>query len=103
MVDDWKPSEKEDEYFARLEMERRKKAEEEKTLILAETEARVLKETHFMKCPKCGRNLFELDYQGIRIDQCSSCQGIWLDQGELETILKLDKGVMRKLFSVFGS
>jgi Zn-finger nucleic acid-binding protein len=25
-------------------------------------------------------------YEGVQIDSCSSCQGIWLDQGELQTI-----------------
>jgi Zn-finger nucleic acid-binding protein len=38
------------------------------------------------RCPKCGRELLEFSYQEIRIDQCANCDGIWLDEGELEQI-----------------
>ncbi|MGB9627151.1 MAG: zf-TFIIB domain-containing protein [Thermodesulfobacteriota bacterium] len=96
-----KPSEKEEEYFARLEFERRKKAEEEKQKRLAEEEKRKLRELHYMKCPKCGMDLIEIDYKGIKVDKCSSCEGIWLDAGELEAISKLEKSGLDKLFSVF--
>ena len=97
----WKPSEKEEEYFARVEFEKRKKAEEEKQRKLAEEEKEKLKELHYMKCPKCGMGLIEIDYKGIRVDKCSSCEGIWLDAGELEAISKFEKTGLDKLFSVF--
>ncbi len=96
-----KPSEKEEEYFARLEFERRKKIEEERQKRLEKEEKRRLRELHYMKCPKCGMDLIEIDYKGIKVDKCSSCEGIWLDAGELETISKLEKSVLDKLFSVF--
>ena len=97
----WKPSEKEEEYFARVEFEKRKKAEEEKQRKLAEEEKEKLKELHYMKCPKCGMGLIEIDYKGIRVDKCSSCEGIWLDAGELEAISRFEKTNLDKLFSVF--
>jgi len=28
---------------------------------------------------KCGMNLVEIDYKSIKVDRCSSCEGIWLD------------------------
>lgn len=96
-----KPSEKEEEYFARLEFERRKKLEEEKQKKLEEEEKKRIKELHFMKCPKCGMSLIEIEYKGIKVDKCSSCEGIWLDAGELEAISKLEKSVLDRLFSVF--
>ena len=96
-----KPSEKEEEYFARVELERRKKFEEEKRKRLAEEEKRRLKELHYMRCPKCGMELSEIDYKGIRVDKCLHCEGIWLDAGELEAIAKLEKTSLDKLFSVF--
>ena len=95
-----KPSGKEEEYFARLELEQRKKAEEEKLKRLGEEEKRRLKELHYMRCPKCGMELSEIDYKGIRIDKCFQCEGIWLDSGELQAILKLEKTNLGKLFSV---
>jgi ribosomal protein L37AE/L43A len=97
----WKPSEKEEEYFARMEFEKKKKQEEEKQKNLAEVEKKKLKEHHYMKCPKCGMELIEIDYQSIKIDKCSGCEGVWLDAGELETASRLGKTGLDKLFSVF--
>ncbi|MBI5893963.1 MAG: zf-TFIIB domain-containing protein [Deltaproteobacteria bacterium] len=96
-----KPSEREDEYFARQEYERRKKAEEEKHGKLKEEEKKKLKELHFMRCPKCGMHLIEIDYKNIKIDKCSECEGIWLDAGELEAVAKMEKTGLDKLFDVF--
>ena len=96
-----KPSELEEEYIARMEYEKRKKLEEEKHKRLAEEEKQRLKELHYMRCPKCGMELIEIDYKGIKIDKCSECEGIWLDAGELEAVSKLEKTGLDKLFSVF--
>ena len=96
-----KPSEQEEEYFARKEFERKKKIEEEKHKKFSDEEKRKLKDLHYMRCPKCGMELIEIDYKGIKIDECSECEGIWLDAGELETVSKLEKTGLDKLFSVF--
>jgi hypothetical protein len=96
-----KPSEQEEEHFARMEYERKKKIEEEKHKKLAEGEKERIKELHYMRCPKCGMELIEIDYKGIKVDRCSECEGIWLDAGELETVSKLEKSGLDKLFSVF--
>ncbi len=96
-----KPSEREEEYFARMEFERKKKSEEEKQKKMAEGEKDKLREFHYMKCPKCGMELIEIDYRGIRVDKCSGCEGIWLDAGELEAISKVEKKALDKLFDVF--
>lgn len=98
---EWKPSEKEEEYFVRLEFEKRKKQEEEKHAKLAANEKKRLKELHYMRCPKCGMELIEIDYKGIKVDKCSECEGIWLDAGELELVSKMEKGALDKLFGVF--
>lgn len=96
-----KPSEKEEEYYARLEFEQKKKIEDEKTKNMAQKEKDRLKELHFMKCPKCGMGLVEIDYKGIKVDKCSDCAGIWLDAGEMESVSSLEKTGLDKLFSVF--
>ncbi len=54
-----------------------------------------------MRCPKCGMELIEVDYKGMKIDKCSECEGIWLDAGELEGVSKLEKSGLDKLSSVF--
>lgn len=96
-----RPSEKEAEYISRMEYERLKKLEEEKHKRLALEERKRLKELHNMRCPKCGMELIEIDYKGIKIDKCSECEGIWLDAGELDEIAKLEKTGLDKLFTVF--
>lgn len=96
-----KPSEKEEEYFARIEFEKKKKLEQEKHLKLAAEEKKRLKELHFMRCPKCGMDLIEIDHKGIKVDKCSECDGVWLDAGELESASRLEKGSLDRLFSVF--
>jgi len=97
----WKPSDKEEEHFARIEFERRKKLEEEKHKKLKEEEKKRLQELHYMRCPKCGMELIEIDYKGIEVDKCSECEGIWLDAGELDAVSGLEKTSLDKLFSVF--
>ncbi|MDP2969201.1 MAG: zf-TFIIB domain-containing protein [Deltaproteobacteria bacterium] len=96
-----KPSELEEEYFTRIEFEKRKQIEEEKQKKLIEEEKKRLRELHHMRCPKCGMQLIEIDYKNIKIDKCSECDGIWLDAGELEAVSRLEKSGMDKLFSVF--
>ncbi|MBA4349207.1 MAG: hypothetical protein C0415_04370 [Thermodesulfovibrio sp.] len=96
-----RPSAQEEEYFARMEFERKKKVEEEKHRKLSDEEKKRLKELHYMRCPKCGMELIEIDYKNIKVDECSECEGIWLDAGELETVSKLEKSGLDKLFSVF--
>lgn len=42
-----------------------------------------------MKCPICpDTNLTMADRQGIEIDYCPNCRGIWLDRGELDKIIE---------------
>lgn len=96
-----KPSEKEEEYFARLEFERKKKLEEETRIKLEKVEKESLQKLHYMHCPKCGMKLIEINYKDILVDKCSSCDGVWLDAGELESISKFEKGKLDKLFGVF--
>lgn len=41
-----------------------------------------------MKCPKCQTDLSISDRQGIEIDFCPQCRGVWLDRGELDKIVE---------------
>lgn len=41
-----------------------------------------------MKCPNCSINLVMSDRQGIEIDYCPDCRGVWLDRGELDKIIE---------------
>ncbi len=45
-------------------------------------------EVHSLECPKCHHGMNEVTHDGITVDRCSNCQGIWFDTGE-EQLLKL--------------
>ena len=41
-----------------------------------------------MNCPVCNVELKMAERQGIEIDYCPQCRGIWLDRGELDKIIE---------------
>ena len=41
-----------------------------------------------MKCPIDSVDLLMSDRQGIEIDYCPTCRGVWLDRGELDKIIE---------------
>jgi Zn-finger nucleic acid-binding protein len=42
-----------------------------------------------MKCPHCPTTtLVMTDRQGIEIDYCPDCRGVWLDRGELDKLIE---------------
>ena len=41
-----------------------------------------------MKCPNCNETLVMADRQGVEIDYCPQCRGVWLDRGELDKIIE---------------
>jgi uncharacterized protein len=97
-----KPSKAEDEYFARQELERRKKWAQEQATKMAAEQKEQLKQLHWMKCPKCGMDLKEIEIHGVKVDQCANCGGVFLDAGEMEQIEKHEQGgVMGRVFSLF--
>ena len=41
-----------------------------------------------MLCPVCHVGLAMTDRQGVEIDYCPQCRGVWLDRGELDEIIE---------------
>lgn len=41
-----------------------------------------------MKCPSCTGELRVSERQGVEIDYCAGCRGVWLDRGELDKIIE---------------
>lgn len=102
---------REDEWFQRNEQQlleaarlAREKREKERATREKEEERARLKELHFMKCPKCGHDMVEENLEGVKVDRCSHCEGIYFDAGELEQVfMKRDedrKGFFRKLVRI---
>jgi Zn-finger nucleic acid-binding protein len=43
-----------------------------------------------MKCPHCpDATLLMSERQGVEIDYCPQCRGVWLDRGELDKLIAL--------------
>ena len=78
----------ENEYFVKKEKELidKLKAKQEK-----EKEAEGSK-AYYMRCPKCGAALKERSFTKILVDQCTACNGLWLDAGELEQVAEKEEG-----------
>ena len=41
-----------------------------------------------MNCPACNVPLAMSDRQGVEIDYCPRCRGVWLDRGEIDKIIE---------------
>ena len=95
------PIDKEEEYFARIEFEKRRKILEEQERALEEAEKIRLRELHYMRCPKCGMELQEIELRNVKVDKCFTCEGIWLDAGELETLVQMEKKLSDKVLGIF--
>jgi hypothetical protein len=97
-----KPSKSEEEYFARQEFERRRKEMEKEQARLKGAERERLKQLHYMRCPKCGMELVEIEFKTIKVDRCVACEGIWFDGGEVERLLEHGVGILGKLSKIFS-
>ena len=40
-----------------------------------------------MLCPECEEEMAILEWRGVEVDFCTECEGIWLDEGELELLV----------------
>ncbi|MEU9977104.1 zf-TFIIB domain-containing protein [Streptomyces sp. NPDC051014] len=43
-----------------------------------------------MQCPKCHAPMHTYNRNGVQIEQCSGCRGIFLDYGELEALTQME-------------
>lgn len=73
----------EDEFIAKEEAEKTKRLKELMKEQLSTQQREETKARCYMKCPKCGADLNEVTFRGIKIDRCLNCDGVWLDEGEL--------------------
>ena len=48
-----------------------------------------------MKCPNCDETLVMTERQGVEIDYCPKCRGVWLDKGELDKIIEKSQQDLR--------
>ncbi len=48
------------------------------------------------KCPVCNIDLFLAERQGVEIDYCKKCGGVWLDKDELDAIIDISDQFMNE-------
>lgn len=97
-----KPSSTEDEYFVREDAEKKRKLALQGKREKQAEELKHLKELHWMHCPKCGLQMHEVKLRGVDVDVCFSCNGVFLDQGELERLEKPEsRGLMSAILNWF--
>lgn len=96
---------REDEWFRQNEKqlldaarEARLKREAERGAAEAQEERKRLRELHHMRCPKCGHPMEEEPLEGVAVDRCTFCEGVFFDAGELEQILSKKESERRGFF-----
>jgi hypothetical protein len=99
MATEEKPSRNEEEYFAKVNAELIKERRAALDVARAQTE----RKAHYMKCPKCGADLQEVEHHHVKVDRCPECKGVWLDAGEIEMIEHASESGGKGFFgSMFG-
>ena len=97
---------REDEWFRQNEVKliedarrAREKREGERKAEETAEHRKMLREQHWMKCPKCGHPLATETLEGVEIDRCTFCEGLFLDAGELEKLfLQRTQSERRSIF-----
>lgn len=86
----------EEEYFKRRDRESLTRLRE----ALHEQARARGEEVATMQCPRCDGRLHDAAFDDVHINRCDTCDGIWLDAGELEQIIGQENAAGRWL-SVF--
>jgi uncharacterized protein len=93
----------EDEYFARLDAEKKRRLaalldDEER-----DQKSKDLKALHYMHCGKCGHEMFTTQFRGVEIEVCPNCGAVLLDPGELQELGGEDhSGALQVIGRLFG-
>lgn len=83
-----KPSASEEEYFVREDAEKKRRLAQQARKEKQAAELKGLKELHWLHCPKCGLEMHVMRLRGVDVEVCFSCNGIYLDQGDIEKLQK---------------
>lgn len=55
-----------------------------------------------LTCPKCGGEMRTYERNGVTVDQCGECRGIFLDRGELERLIDAENSHYEREYSDRG-
>ena len=79
-----KPSQTEEDYFAKEDAEKKRKMAQKVHREMAADEARRLRDLHRGHCPSCGQGMHELKLRGVPVTVCFACNGVFLEQQNIE-------------------
>ena len=97
-----KPSSSEDEFFAKEDAEKKRKLALQVARETASEDRKRLRDLHYMHCPKCGMKMQEVRFRNLDVDVCFSCDGIFLDKGEIDVIASPQQtGIMSAILNWF--
>ncbi|MBI5117683.1 zf-TFIIB domain-containing protein [Candidatus Poribacteria bacterium] len=95
-----KPSGEEEKYFVRDDLMKLRKFEEERKVRIETEEKEHARQIHYRKCPKCYGDLVETIFKKkVKIDKCVECNGVWLDNGELEILAGHEESFLTSFLS----
>ncbi|MDP8218542.1 MAG: zf-TFIIB domain-containing protein [Candidatus Theseobacter exili] len=55
-----------------------------------------------MLCPACKKTMLVIEFDNIELDYCTTCEGCWLDEGELSLILHGEMDFTHQEANLFG-
>ena len=84
----------ENNWFKAHEKELLEQVAQRRTRLMKETaelrgkeELEKIRAPHWMKCPKCGHDMESATLEGIEVEDCTFCKGVYFDRGEIESLL----------------
>ena len=82
----------EEEYFHKKNQEAIEKMRDK----IAISEQAKAAGTSSMMCPRCDTSLTTTNIEGVDIETCGKCGGVWLDSSEFERITKRETGLFAR-------
>lgn len=96
-----KPHEAEEEYFARLEVEKKCKIAEKKMAELKIQEIEKLKKVHHKHCSECGYELQTIVFKGMSVNKCFGCGGAFLSKEAFQKLCGEDSRFLSQFLEIF--
>lgn len=98
-----KPSSNEEEYFAKQEIEKKRKLALEIERAYRAEERDRLREVHQGHCSKCGMELQSHVFKGVMLEKCYNCGAVVLDADEFEKLAGEEDSLLASIMSLFRS
>lgn len=96
-----RPHEAEDEYFARLEVEKKCKIAEKRRAEMEQKEIETLKRIHARRCADCGQALETIVFKGISVNKCFHCGGAYLSRQAFQKLCGRDHQFLNLFMEIF--